>query len=82
LIAVGIVFVLVGEFLLEKYDGSKYQMIWHALSIGGAFSLVIGLIWMIIQFFAMYDSWYSVIILLAVGVGLILIGEAVKVNKK
>jgi hypothetical protein len=37
---------------------------------------------MIIQFFAMYDSWYSVIILLAVGVGLILIGEAVKVNKK
>jgi hypothetical protein len=51
------------------------------MSIGGAFALVIGIIWLVIQFFDAYDSWFSVILLLALGVGLILIGEAVKLNK-
>lgn len=83
LIVAGIAFILIGEFLIEKGEkDSKYRMIWHALSIGGAFALVVGLIWLIIQFFAAYDSWFSVILLLGLGVGLILVGEAVKIKKK
>jgi nicotinamide riboside transporter PnuC len=81
LAVVGIAFILIGEFLLEKQEKSKYKMVWHAMSIGGAFALVIGIIWLVIQFFDAYDSWFSVILLLALGVGLILIGEAVKLNK-
>mgnify|MGYP001159538907 CR=1 FL=1 len=77
----GIILILVGEFLIEKSDKSKYKMVWHALSIGGAFALVVGLIWLIIQFFTIYESWFSVVLLLAVGVGLILVGEAVKIKK-
>ena len=81
LAVVGIAFILIGEFLLEKQEKSKYKMVWHAMSIGGAFALVIGIIWLVIQFFDAYDSWFSVVLLLAVGVGLILVGEAVKVKK-
>ncbi|MFH1450735.1 MAG: hypothetical protein ABIF92_02020 [archaeon] len=77
----GIALILIGELLLEKLHKSKYKMVWHAMSIGGAFALVVGLIWLIIQFFAVYDSWFSVVLLLAFGVGLILVGEAVKLKK-
>ena len=81
LAVVGIIFILIGEFLIEKGASSKYKMVWHAMSIGGAFSLVVGLIWLIIQFFSAYETWYSIVVLLAIGVGLILIGEAVKIKK-
>jgi len=81
LVVVGVMFILGGEFLIEKDTKSKYKMVWHAVSIGGAFALVIGLLWLLIQFFTVFESWFSVIILLAVGVGLILLGEAVKLNK-
>ena len=81
LVVVGVLFILGGEFLIEKDKKSKYKMVWHAVSIGGAFALVVSLLWLLIQFFTVFESWFSVIILLAVGVGLILLGEAVKLNK-
>jgi len=81
MIVLGVALILVGEHLLEEKLAERYKMVWHAISIGGAFSLVVGIIWLVIQFFASYESWFSIVLLLAAGVGLILIGEAVKLNK-
>jgi cell division protein FtsW (lipid II flippase) len=84
LIAVGAVLILVGEYQIseETGDKSKFFMIWQALSIGGAFSLTVGIIWLAIQFLASYESWFSIVILLALGVGLIIVGESIKLEKE
>ena len=82
LLLMGIILVLVGEFFLEQHGAShKMHMIWQAFSLGGAFSMTVGIIWVVIQFLAIYESWFAIITILAVGVALILIGEAVKVGK-
>jgi len=81
LIVIGVIFVLVGEYLLGEENFPKYNMVWQALSIGGAFSLTVGIIWIVIQFFAIYESWFGIIILLALGVTLIMVGESVKFKK-
>jgi len=81
LLVLGIIFVLIGEFLIERHGKeSKYHMIWQALSIGGAFAMTVGIIWLAIQFLALYESWYAIMVLVALGVGLILVGEAIKVK--
>ena len=82
LLVLGIVGVLVGEYFIEKHTKkSKYHMIWQALSIGGAFAMTVGIVWLAIQFLALYESWYAVMVLIAIGIGLIMIGEAVKIKK-
>lgn len=78
LVVVGIIFILVGEFLLAERSKLPYNMIWQALSIGGAFSLTVGIIWLVIQFLQTYSSWFSIIILLALGISLVIIGESIK----
>ncbi|MFO7872516.1 MAG: hypothetical protein R6U26_02615 [Candidatus Undinarchaeales archaeon] len=82
LIVLGIIFVLIGEYLLGEYSETKYSMIWNALSIGGAFALTVGIIWLVIQFLETYRSWFGILVLLAVGIGLIIFGESVKFEKK
>ncbi len=82
LVVLGIIFVLIGEYLLGEYSESKYSMIWNALSIGGAFALTVGIIWLVIQFLETYRSWFGILVLLAVGIGLIIFGESVKFDKK
>lgn len=82
LIVVGIALVLIGEVFLEKHKSDhRLHMIWQALSIGGAFSMTVGIVWVMIQFMALYESWFTIIFILAVGIGLILLGEAVKIGK-
>ncbi|MFH1424099.1 MAG: hypothetical protein ABIG20_00275 [archaeon] len=83
LFIMGIIFILLGEFFIDKQGADhKMHMIWQALSFGGAFALTVGIIWIVIQFLTLYESWFAIIAILAVGIGLILIGEAVKVTKK
>lgn len=82
LVVLGVAFVLIGEYLLGEYAESTYKMIWNAISIGGAFSLTVGIIWLVIQFLEVYESWSAILVLLAVGIGLIIIGESVKFEKK
>jgi len=81
LIVLGIIFILIGEYLLEE-SSKKYSMIWNALSMGGAFSLTVGIIWIAIQFLETYESWFGIAVLLAIGVALIILGESVKFEKK
>ncbi len=81
LIVLGIIFVLVGEYLIGESEKSRYLMVWNALSIGGAFSLTVGIIWILLQFLEVYESWFGILVLLAVGIGLIIIGESIKVEK-
>ena len=57
------------------------MMIFNALSIGGAFSLTVGIIWLVIQLLENYQSWFAVAVMLAIGVGLIVVGESIKVEK-
>lgn len=81
LVVLGIIFVLVGEFLLGHYEDHKYKVMFNALSIGGAFSLTVGIIWLVIQLLQTYQSWVAVAVLLALGVVLIVIGESIKIEK-
>lgn len=81
LVILGIVFVLIGEYLLGQYEDHKYMMVFNALSIGGAFSLTVGIIWLVIQLLENYQSWFAVAVMLAIGVGLIVVGESIKVEK-
>ena len=80
LMIAGVVLVLVGEYLITEKKESRLLMVWQALSIGGAFSLTVGIIWLAIQFLASYESWFSIVILLALGVGLIIVGESIKLE--
>ena len=82
LIVVGIILILIGEYLLGEYAKSTYSMVWNAVSIGGAFSLTVGIIWLVIQFLQLYESWFGIAVLLAIGIGLIIIGESIKFEKK
>ncbi len=81
LVILGIIFVLVGEYLLGHYEEHKYMMVFNALSMGGAFSLTVGIIWFVIQLLQDYQSWFAVVVMLAIGVGLIVVGESIKVEK-
>ena len=81
LAVLGIIFVLIREYLLGHYEDHKYMMIFNALSIGGAFSLTIGIVWFVIQLLENYQSWFAIVVLIAIGVGLIVVGESVKIEK-
>ena len=82
LLVLGAIMVLIGEMFLEKHGRDhKLHMVWQAVSMGGAFSLTVGIVWLIIQFMQTYQSWFSVIILLAIGLGLIAVGEGLKIEK-
>ena|GEM_PF-2533215 len=81
LMVAGVIMVLVGEYLIVEQEASKLFMLWQAISIGGAFSLTVGIIWMAIQFMSIYQSWISIVILLALGIGLIIVGESIKVER-
>lgn len=82
LIILGIIFILIGEYLIGEYTKSKYSMIWNALSIGGAFSLTVGIVWLVIQFLEQYRSWFGILVLLALGIGFIIFGESIRFDKK
>ncbi len=81
LVVLGIVFTLIGEYLLGHYEEHKYKMVFNALSFGGAFSLTVGIIWFVIQLLQSYQSWFAVVVMLAIGVGLIVVGESIKIEK-
>ncbi len=82
LVVFGIILVLIGEYALGSagIDG-KYRMVFNALSIGGAFSLTVGIIWFVIQLLQKYQSWMAVIVMLALGAVLIVLGESIKFEK-
>ncbi|HIJ98354.1 TPA: hypothetical protein H1005_00210 [archaeon] len=81
LVVLGIILVLIGEYLLGEYQDHKYMMVFNALSIGGAFSLTVGILWFVIQLLENYQSWFAVVVMLAIGVGLIVVGESIKIEK-
>ena len=81
LLVVGIILVIVGEHFISIKYAKRYLLVWQAGSIAGAFSITIGVIWLVIQFLQAYQSWYSILILLALGIGLIVVGENFKLEK-
>ena len=81
LAVLGIIFVLIGEYSLANDDDSQYKMIFNALSIGGAFSLTVGITWVVIQLLQTYQSWVAVAIMLALGAILIIVGNSIKIEK-
>ncbi len=81
LVIVGVILILIGEYLLAGYKNHTLMMVFNAMSIGGAFSLTVGIIWLVIQFLSVYESWFGIVVLLAVGLGLVIIGESVKIEK-
>ena len=75
----GIILVLIGEYALANHD-DKYKMIFNALSIGGAFSLTVGITWVVIQLLQTYQSWVAVAIMIALGAILIVLGNSIKIE--
>jgi|SRR3989344_1046644 len=76
----GIILVLIGEYALANHEDSKYKMIFNALSIGGAFSLTVGITWVVIQLLQTYQSWVAVAIMIALGAILIVLGNSIKIE--
>lgn len=77
----GIILILIGEYALTSAGDSRYKMVFNALSIGGAFSLTVGITWVVIQLLQTYQSWVAVAIMIALGAILIVLGNSIKIEE-
>jgi len=71
----GLAMALSGETMLSQHADKLHRFIWEALSIGGIFSLSIGLLWLAVEFTTI-QSVSGIIILLLLGTALVLFGES------
>lgn len=75
LTVLGLAMALSGETMLSQHADKLHRFVWEALSIGGIFSLSIGLLWLAVEFTTI-QSVSGIIVLLILGTLLVLFGES------